>query len=237
MTLRTGQFDMLVLRAPRPVCVNVFPLAHALILIKDDRVLFNPFFVAQIAALVAHVQFRAGAVAQRAGRIFAALGVGKWQWPKCAGIGLAQRRLDAHLSSQIFALAQMVEADIALRIDQKFTRPTFVVEGLPDVIGVVEHHRMRDAKFGAGLLDLPTLAGKLELRRMHANRHQAVLLVLGCPLHHIRQGAYAVDAGVIPKIHQHHFAAHRAQGDRVAVDPAQTGREFGRVDGLWFEHG
>ena len=130
----------------------------------------------------------------------------------------------------------MIETNITLRVDQKLAGPTFVVEGLPDIVGVVQYDRVIDFEVSTGLFNLSPFASKLEFWCMHTDRDQATIFVLAGPLHYIRQGAHAVDTGVIPKIHQHNFAAQSAQRQRVAVDPTQVRRELGCVDRLCFEH-
>ena len=72
------------------------------------------------------------------------------------------------------------------------------------------------------------LEGKL--RRVHADDHQAGLLVLVGPGAKVGQGAQAVDARVGPEVDQHHLAAQAFMGQRGGVDPvgrtppAQRGR-------------
>ena len=83
----------------------MFVLAHAIVLIKDHHAFLDTFFIAEVAALVAHVQLRCRAIAQCAGGILATFGVGEGQRLKCSWIGLTQRRLNRHLSAQVLAFA------------------------------------------------------------------------------------------------------------------------------------
>ena len=81
----------------------------------------------------------------------------------------------------VFAFAEMMGADAALRIDEIMRRPILVVEGLPDGEIVIQRHRIGDAQ----VLPPPSHIGRIffegEFGRMHADDHQAVILVFFRP--------------------------------------------------------
>ncbi len=99
-------------------------------------------------------------------------------------------------------------------------RPVAVVEAAPDRELVVDRHRVVDLQFLHRALHVAQVALEGELRRMHADHHQALVAVTLFPLAHIGQGAQAVDAGIGPEIDQHHLAAQAFGGQRRAVEPA-----------------
>src|SRR5207253_9211089 len=66
-------------------------------------------------------------------------------------------------------------------------------------------------------------------RRMHSDNHQAKRAVEIVPTPEIREGADAVDAGVLPEIDQHDFAPQIGVRQGLRVQPRPT-RDLGRLD-------
>lgn len=65
---------------------------------------------------------------------------------------------------------------------------------------------------GDGRFQVGAKVRKLKLRRMDADDGQPFAGVPLMPLHQIGQGAYTVNAGVIPKINQHYLTAQLGLG-------------------------
>src|SRR5262249_3438724 len=63
-----------------------------------------------------------------------------------AGSGFGQQRLDDALGFLILAFAELLVADAPLRVDEIERRPVLVVEGAPDRVVVVDHHRIGDPR-------------------------------------------------------------------------------------------
>ncbi len=156
--------------------------------------------------------------------------------------GFGQQLADHVLALAVLAFAEMVVADLALRIDEVMRRPVLVVEAAPDRIVVVQRDRVVDAQILHRLGHVGRILLEREFRRVHADHHQAVVLVLVGPAAHVRQRADAVDAGVGPEIDQHHLAAQRFGGQRRAVQPLRGAgqrrhRAFHRQRLAGFQHG
>src|SRR5581483_2620729 len=114
----------------------------------------------------------------------------------------------------------MVVADPPVRVDQVLGRPAPVGKCAPDRVAVVEHDRVLDPEARDRLAHVAVLAREGELGRMHADHNQARLAVAPIPSDHVRQGADAIDAGVIPEIDQYHRPpALLAEPKRPALQP------------------
>jgi hypothetical protein len=116
-------------------------------------------------------------------------------------------------------LAEVVVADDPVRVDEVERRPVVVVEGVPDVVVVVDDDGVVDAadfRRGPYALDV-VLEG--ELRRVDANHHQAVVAVGLRPSPDIRRLAQPVDAGERPHVHQDDLATQPGRVERLRVEP------------------
>jgi very-short-patch-repair endonuclease len=139
------------------------------------------------------VQLRRDAIAHRAGLVLVAHGLHE-RWQDRLRERLAQQRLHRRLGLAVPALAVVVEAQVALAVDEVLGRPVAVRVGLPDRIVVVEHDRVRQPLLRDGAADVLRVVGEGELRRVHADDHQAEVAVAPVPLLHVGQRAQAVDA-------------------------------------------
>ena len=101
--------------------------------------------------------------------------------------------------------------------------------------------RIGDAEVLDGLADVATSLLEGELRRVHADHHQALILVLLGPGLDVGQRAQAVDAGVGPEVDQHDLAlaGSAVSGGELsqAIAPASdgtcpTGSAAGAAGGL-----
>jgi hypothetical protein len=81
----------------------------------------------------------------------------------------AQQPLDRSLGLLIGALAEMVEADPAIAIDEVDGRPVSVLERPPDRELVVDDDRVGDAQFVRRASDVVEVVLKTELRSVHAD--------------------------------------------------------------------
>src|SRR6185437_16839831 len=96
---------------------------------------------------------------------------------------------------------------------------------VPNGIAVVDGDRIRDAEARNGAPDVADIALEGELRVMHADYDQAVVLVLFGPRLDVRQRAQTVDARVCPDIEQHDLAAQRLRVERLRVEPLHRALE------------
>src|SRR5713101_3238438 len=109
----------------------------------------------------------------------------------------------------------MVVAQVALRVDQIFSRPIAVRICAPDGIAAVQYDRIIETELRDRLENVSAVARETEFRRMHPYYDQAFCGVAAMPFRHVGQGANTIDAGVIPEIEQNNFApAQLRQLDR-----------------------
>ncbi len=120
--------------------------------------------------------------------------------------GLRQKLLDHPLGTVVIAFTEVMVAHAPLGIDEIMRRPILVFEGAPDGIVVIDGDGIGDLEIADRLLDVVDVLLECELRRMHADHHQPLILVLFRPGADIGNGAQAVDAGVGPEIDENDFA-------------------------------
>jgi hypothetical protein len=119
----------------------------------------------------------------------------------------------------VVALAEMMVAHAALCIDEIVRRPVLIFERTPDRIFVIDGDRVGDVQIGDGAPHIGHLLFEGKLRRVHADHHEPLVLVLLGPGTDIGNGPQAVDAGIGPEIHQHHLALQALGGQRRRVQP------------------
>jgi hypothetical protein len=142
-----------------------------------------------------------------------------------AGAGLGQQLPKDHLGLLVAALAEAVVPNLSLCVDDVQGWPVVVVEGGPDGVVVVDHHRVVDPQLLDGAADVVEVVLEVELGGVHADDHQAVVLVGLGPGAEVGQGAQPVDAGVGPEVDQHDLAAQPGCGQRRGVEPpGRTGQ-------------
>jgi hypothetical protein len=88
-----------------------------------------------------------------------------------------EQPLDDPLGLLVPALAEVVVADDALRVDEVERRPVVVVEGGPDRVVAVDDDRVVDRPLLRRLPDQLDLVLERELRRVHPDDDQPVLPV------------------------------------------------------------
>ena len=93
-------------------------------------------------------------------------------------MGIGEQLADQPFGRGVVALAEVDVADVAGGVDQVVGRPVLVAVGVPRVVVVVDGDRVLDAEIGrlAAHVGDDVLEG--ELRRVHADHHQAVVGVL-----------------------------------------------------------
>src|SRR5207237_10320140 len=98
--------------------------------------------------------------------------------------------------------------------------PELVRERVPDRRVVINRDGIMHAH---GLYRPPNvvdIALESELRRVHTDYHQAVVLVLPSPRAHVGNCPQPVDAAEGPELNQHDLAAHVPSGTGGRVEPA-----------------
>ena len=141
--------------------------------------------------------------------------------------GLRQQQLNDALGFVVVAFAEMMVADTAFGIDEVMRRPVVVIERAPDLVVVVDGHRIIDLEIGHCLLDVTDDLLEGEFRRVHADYHKTLVLVFVGPCADVRQRAQAIDAGIGPEIDQHHLALERLARQRRRVQPFHRAVERG----------
>jgi hypothetical protein len=107
----------------------------------------------------------------------------------------------------VVILADAMVANVLVGVDEVQGRPVVVVEGAPDPIVVVDRDLIVNVQVGGGAADVVEVVLEVELGRVHADDHQAVVLVLLGPGADVREGPEPVDAGVGPELDQDDLAA------------------------------
>jgi hypothetical protein len=134
--------------------------------------------------------------------------------------------------------------NLPLRVDEVQGWPVSVGEGIPDRVVVVDRDRIVDPQVGGGSAEVVEVVLDVELGRMDADDHQAVVLVPLGPGAEVGKLAEPVDAGVGPEVDQDDVAIQVGRRQWRRVEPAggagqRRQRSFdGQVDhGLGRFHG
>src|SRR5690349_17205156 len=98
-------------------------------------------------------------------------------------------------------------SNVALAIDNIQGGPVMIVEGIPDFVLRVDRDGVGDGLFLHGQPDVLEFLLKTEFRCMNPDNYQPAIAVPVCPRSQIRKGASPVNAGVSPKVDDHHFSA------------------------------
>ena len=97
--------------------------------------------------------------------------------PDAADSGLGQQSLNNHFRLFVFALAELMMANMPLRIDKIEGRPIVVLEGTPDRMVAIDRDRILDPQVFRGSTNVIDVFLKCELRRVHADHDQSAILV------------------------------------------------------------
>ena len=93
----------------------------------------------------------------------------------------AQQLLDRPLGLLVGALAEMLEADAPVAVDQVERRPVVVVERPPDRELVVDHDRVADAQLAHRAAHVVEVVLEAELGRVHADDDQPAVAIALMP--------------------------------------------------------
>ena len=131
----------------------------------------------------------------------------------------AEERADVLLARPVVALAEVVVADVSRAVDQVLGRPVGVGVVVPGAVVVVLDDRVVDPESLHGGADVRGDVLEGELRRVDADDHEPVAVVVAVPGLEVRQRAQAVDARVGPEVDQDDLPAKLAERQRRRVEP------------------
>src|SRR5262249_24872269 len=83
--------------------------------------------------------------------------------------GCGQQSLKNHFGLFVLALAELMMANMPLRIDEIERRPIVVVEGAPDRIVAIDRDRIIDPQVLRGVANVIDVSFESELRRVYTN--------------------------------------------------------------------
>jgi hypothetical protein len=115
--------------------------------------------------------------------------------------------------------------ELPLRVDEVEGRPVSVAEGIPDRVVVVDRDRIVDPQVSGGSAEVVEVVLDVELGRMDADHHQAVVLVPLGPGAEVGKLAEPVDAGVGPEVDQNGVAIQVGRCQWRRVEPAAGAEE------------
>ena len=145
-------------------------------------------------------------------------------------VSLLQQAANPLFGLSVIALAKVVIAHAARRIDEVVGGPEPVVECAPDTIVVVHRHGVVDAQVAHRLANICLIFFKRELGGVNAKDDQAAVLVLLVPGLDVGQRTQAVDAGVGPEVDDHHLAAQGFGGERLRIGRVRQIRRVRQVN-------
>ena len=150
----------------------------------------------------------------------------------------AQQTLDRPLGLLVRPLAEVVEPDTPVAIDEVDSRPVVVLERPPDGEVVIDDDRVTDAEFACRAAHVLEVVLEPELGRMHADDDEPAVAVPLVPRADVRQRAKPVDARVGPEVDEDDAPAQSLGRERLGVEP--DGRAVERrertVDGVGRRH-
>src|SRR3954453_15558705 len=111
-------------------------------------------------------------------------------------------------------------AQVSILVEQVFCRPITVGKGFPDLAIIVDHDGVGQTKFANAPLDVGFVLRKGEFRGVHPDHGESLIAVALVPGLHVREGADAVDASVIPEIDQHDPPAQLSKTKRSGIQPS-----------------
>src|SRR6266536_1014693 len=130
-----------------------------------------------LGALIADIVFRRLQAAPIGGS-FSTTGIDRNQFmTDAADSGLGQQLLNNHFGLFVVALAELMMSNVPLRVDEVEGRPIVVVESMPYRMVVVDRDRIIDSHVLRGSANVTDVLLKCELRRVHADHYQSVILV------------------------------------------------------------
>src|SRR5581483_1031825 len=99
-------------------------------------------------------------------------------------------------------------------IDEIFGWPAAAGKQLPKFVIAVYHDGIGEPEFPHTALDVGLVLSKSELGCMYANDREAFVAIAVVPGFHVGQSTNAIDASVVPEVHQHGAAPKLAEAQR-----------------------
>jgi len=141
------------------------------------------------------------------------------------GSVLGQQLLDDHFRLLVFAFAEVVVPDAALRVGEVQGRPVVVAEGTPYRVVVVDRDRVTDPHVPLGAADVVGVVLERELGCVHADHDQPEAGVFPGPGAEVGELAEPVDAGVGPEAGQDDVPPQPGRRQRRRVEPPRRAAE------------
>src|SRR5581483_10683007 len=145
-----------------------------------------------------------------------------------AGVDLPQEHLDGLLALGVSPLAEMRVPKVAVFIDEILGRPAAAREHFPYLVIGVDHNGLGQAELADPAFHVRLILREGELGRMHANDPQPFFGIAFVPGLHVRQSTYAVDACIVPEVHQDDAPSQlpKAQGWRIQPNTSDLGNTY-----------
>src|SRR5437870_11642589 len=137
-----------------------------------------------------------------------------------ADSGPGQQLLNDPFRLFVFALAEMMMANAPLRIDEIEGRPIFVLERTPYRIVVIDRDRITDLHVLGGSANVIDVFLECELRTVHTDHHQTLILVFLGPRADIGKRAQPIDAGIGPDVDRDDFSAQTGRRQWRRIEPS-----------------
>src|ERR1700722_19637541 len=134
-------------------------------------------------------------------------------------IDLVNQFLNHLFALAVTAFPEVAKAQVAILIEQVFGGPVAVGERFPYLAIAVDHHRIGQPKLANAAIYVRFILREGKLRRVHADHSQSLVPIALMPGLHVRQSSNAVDASVIPEIHEHDTPAQLPETERSGIQP------------------
>ena len=131
----------------------------------------------------------------------------------------AQQLLDRSLGLLVGALAEVVEADPPVAIDEVGGRPVVVLERPPDGEVVVDDDRVADVQLARRAAHVVEVVLEPELGRVRADDDEPAVAIPLVPRPDVRQRPQPVDARVRPEVDEDDAPAQPLGRERLGVEP------------------
>ncbi|CFE34773.1 Uncharacterised protein [Mycobacterium tuberculosis] len=196
-----GRGTLIVQRPPAAQCKAVGCQTGRVV--KHGR----PFVICAAAAVVDHLadsEVRLGSKCGPRGKVGrgGAAGLGEFD----AGLGIVEQLPDQRLGDVVIAFSELDVPHRPGSVDQILGGPIAIPVVGPSGVVVVERNRIADAQIGRAFGDVARDLLESVLGGVHADDRQTTVFVGLIPTDDVGDGPLAVNAGVGPKVNQHHLA-------------------------------
>src|SRR5262245_14550586 len=110
-------------------------------------------------------------------------------------------------------------SDTPPRIDDIECRPIMVIESSPYSKIIVNRDRIVDLHLFCGSTDIVDVSLERELRRVHADHYQSLILIFLGPGANIGKRAQPIDTCVRPEVDEDDFSTQAGSRQRRRVEP------------------